>query len=326
MITTATSEGLEGTECLARVVVCIAANEDYLVGAATVIRSLIDNLSIPNVARVYVLYDRRRAPWIHRLADAFEHDDRLEIVPLPIDETRFVDLPLRQYVSRETYARLFVADILAREKRVLYMDCDVLVRGCVEPLFNLDLGSRPIGLVEDLGGGSMLRAVPKLCASIGLVQDRPYWNAGVALLDLELWRRQRFGPKVMEALCTFRSDLTFEDQDGINVVLGDNVCQVPLEWNYQWSAIECFNRCGWPVSASMPRSDIERMCSTARIVHFAGPGKPWREGIRNPYRKEYFQVLRRTGLFRMPQWAWFVLVWWVRATFTAIARRVPTRR
>jgi lipopolysaccharide biosynthesis glycosyltransferase len=58
--------------------------------------------------------------------------------------------PLLQYLSPAMYLRLLVPGALPADvERVLYLDCDVLCTNSLKPLFEIDMGTAPVGAVRD---------------------------------------------------------------------------------------------------------------------------------------------------------------------------------
>src|SRR5690606_473341 len=91
---------------------------------------------------------------------------------------------------RVVYARLLLAELLpVAVERVLYLDCDMLVRRPLEEVFDTDLEGKPIGAVLDtlhpfIMGRKDMRENPDI---FDLAE--PYFNSGLMLVDMGGWRR-----------------------------------------------------------------------------------------------------------------------------------------
>ena len=76
--------------------------------------------------------------------------DRCELVNIQVPHTMFADAPVLERLPKETYYRLFAAQLLPREvNRVLYLDPDLVVVHSIDQLYRLDfkgicLRQRPI--------------------------------------------------------------------------------------------------------------------------------------------------------------------------------------
>lgn len=83
-------------------------------------------------------------------------------------------------LSRLLLARFLVSDI----QRVLYLDADTMVRGSLKELWDAPLNEH----------GCIIGACPEPTVSSKRMKalghgGKPYFNAGVLLIDLESWRR-----------------------------------------------------------------------------------------------------------------------------------------
>mgnify|MGYP000340970466 CR=1 FL=1 len=65
--------------------------------------------------------------------------DRCELVNIQVPHTMFADAPVLERLPKETYYRLFAAQLLPREvNRVLYLDPDLVVVHSIDQLYRLD--------------------------------------------------------------------------------------------------------------------------------------------------------------------------------------------
>ncbi|GJE84815.1 glycosyltransferase family 8 protein [Phanerochaete sordida] len=154
-------------------------------------------------------------------------------------------------------------------ERVLYLDADVLVRADLRPLWETDLGGRPIGATADVG------------YPLGHpgVERGPYFNAGVLLLDLAKVRALL--PELVEA-CTKRAGSPHEDQDALNDVFRGKWCPLDLKWNAQGLGTYANSE-----HADRAAMDLTTMKADPVVVHFTGPVSPGMAEVLNPYVQPY---------------------------------------
>ena len=94
--------------------------------------------------------------------------------------------------SLSQYARLFVSSDLPQElSRVLYLDCDIVIKKSIRELWNLDLQGKIIGALMD----AFSRYYRK---NIDLEPNDIMFNSGVMLIDLEKWRRDDIEDKLLK--------------------------------------------------------------------------------------------------------------------------------
>lgn len=178
------------------------------------------------------------------------------------------------YVSYAVYSRIFIPDLLAGEDgKVLYLDCDTLVAGPLDELFATDLADKPIALAPDVVHPAYKRVV-------SLPVDRPYYNTGVALIELAEWRRRRCTARLIDELRHPSGRNPLGDQDIIVRVLNDEIAPLSCRWNYlsQYFLLD------------------RRL--TPAIYHFSGNtlGRPWYTSSRHPLREEYRRAAREAEL------------------------------
>lgn len=83
---------------------------------------------------------------------------------------------------RTIYAKLFL-DHIVIEKRVLYLDSDVLVEGSLKPLFERNMK-------HELVAGVLMPYSQKVKAGINAPIRQPYICDGVVLFNMEFWRNE----------------------------------------------------------------------------------------------------------------------------------------
>lgn len=195
---------------------------------------------------------------------------------------------------QDVYKRFYSFEVfrLTDYRRVVYLDSDIYCAGSVEDLFlrsepllacpdGFTYGDRIIAALaskdaapapQSRYGRSFVASFNAGVLSVGppLLGDETY-DALLAMLDVDTWRA--FGPS------------KFTDQMALNIHFENRFDELPAIYNYMLF-IEAYQRICEPFSAS-----------DARLVHFAGPIKPW---------NEYDPVAL---LQRAPQFGRFIDVW-----------------
>lgn len=160
--------------------------------------------------------------------------------------------------SWATYYRLAVPQILDAE-RFLYVDADTLCGVDVSGLNTLDLGKSPAGLVPE---APLAGAADRFVAvQLGNSPLEPYFNAGVILVNVAEWRRQRVTERAMEYIAAHRPP--FHDQSALNHVLHQKVFALDAKFNCIANM-----RKNWP---ALRKSRSQ----TGVLVHFLDYPKPW---------------------------------------------------
>lgn len=173
------------------------------------------------------------------------------------------------------YGRYFLSELLPDEvDRCLYLDMDVLILGNLEELPTLLSPGKAVAAVED---GALRRHPHNLTGTywghhllqLGLpIRNSGYFNSGVLVLSLDQWRKQSLSRNLNEArnaLLKRGGDPAFEDQDILNVHLGESIQPLPEIWNFFFHSINEISE----ETENDPDKSI-------RILHFAGAAKPWK--------------------------------------------------
>jgi lipopolysaccharide biosynthesis glycosyltransferase len=196
-----------------------------------------------------------------------------------------VVLPLnpRAHYTIDSWTRLWVADFFPPEvDRVLYLDCDVVVLGSIEPLWNVDLAGALLGAIDIPGAD---RGVVHL----GLRAEDGYFNSGVLLFDLREWRNKRALDTVLAYVAAYPELMTRDvDQEALNACFHGHRKRL----DYRWNATSMFF--SDPCLLPLPPHEIDAIRRDARIIHFNGNLKPWSYFCEHPRKDEYAKYLRMT--------------------------------
>ncbi|MGC4891482.1 glycosyltransferase family 8 protein [Micromonospora sp. DT227] len=194
------------------------------------------------------------------------------------------DEELVSYISAGMYLRLLLPSLLPRSvSRYLYLDADTLCLGDLRPLWRLDLAGAPLAAVGD--------AFTLTCDGIPGADHRidpraRYFNSGVLLVDPVRWRRLQISEQCFRYIDDNKGQLRFPDQDALNIAAHGNWLRLGREWNHMR---------GWRLEPGHSKYvPGERW---PRVMHFAGPWKPWYRDFRPGLRRDrYTAVVQRLGL------------------------------
>lgn len=128
-----------------------------------------------------------------------------------------------KHISTAAYYRLLLPEVLPDIEKIIYLDCDVQVKGSLNELFNINLGENFIGAVKDIGS-------EKLCKYWNLNE---YYNSGVLLLDLNKLRKIKFTQNLTNYINQYDSKLLYPDQDIINLYFKHQIKPLDQKWNFQ---------------------------------------------------------------------------------------------
>lgn len=164
-------------------------------------------------------------------------------------------LPLRDYYSKTTYFRLFIAEMFPEYEKAIYIDSDTVVLGDIADLYAYDLGDNYVGaareqaMVQTDVYGTYVEKV------LGIDRNA-YFNAGLLVINCEQFRKQRVLDQFIELLHVYNFVVT-QDEDYLNLICKGQVFWLPQQWN-----TEVFGNIDYPE---------ESIC----VLHYIMVSKPW---------------------------------------------------
>ncbi|PXX89311.1 glycosyltransferase family 8 protein [Marinobacter vulgaris] len=193
----------------------------------------------------------------------------------------FDGLPVHRF-GQAVYQRILLSEYLPEDiSRIIYLDSDLLVRDDLAKLATLDLEGLPLGAVEDLSRSA--------CTTIG-VPRREYFNSGVLVMDLTLWRSGGIHWKVAEYAAEHAHRLHYVDQCSLNAVLHKDWLRLTPRWNAQANIYKILRK--YSAGSGYPIEQLKDAIAWPAIVHFTGKKKPWLRFCFHPYRHEFLAILK----------------------------------
>lgn len=174
--------------------------------------------------------------------------------------------------------------------KVLYLDGDTIVRGNLKELWSINLDKYVLG-------ASIEPTVDKeRKKNLGL-ESKPYYNAGVLLVNLKKWKEIKAGKVILDYYKENNGKLFANDQDAINGSLNDYIYTLLPKYNfynifYQYPYKFLKKLMG---AVKYIEKDVFEECvRNPVIIHYLGEERPWREGNHHKYKKDYLKYLYMT--------------------------------
>ena len=204
-----------------RVATLLATNERYLPHCRVAIASMLEHISAGNEYVVYVFHGGMPEKALALLRAMGREHVRVE--PVCVRERLRDTMRELLWYTREIYFRLMAADVLPEEDKVLYMDCDVIVREDVARLYAEDIGDALLGAYVYPGREADMNA------ALG-TDVQAVFNSGVLLFNLRKWREIGLFERCMEVLERYPT-LPCPDQDALAIVCSGRVAPLDHRWN-----------------------------------------------------------------------------------------------
>ena len=238
--------------------ICYSLDSNYSEQLAVSITSILKNADITDNINFYILDggltidDKSKIELLKNIKD-------FSIQYISVDAKDFAYCPLLAnekeehkdyHVTLPTYFRFKLAKFLPSLTKVLYLDCDVIVRNSLKELFSIKLNDYAVAMVKDVES-------KQESERLGL---KNYFNAGVMLVNLDYWRKNNVENRLFDYAKNNQKNILWQDQDIINIVLSCEIKSINLKWNYQYFLYDEVN---------------EKDFSACYILHLAGRFKPW---------------------------------------------------
>lgn len=167
------------------------------------------------------------------------------------------------HVTKETYFRLLIPELLPQWERVLYMDCDLICLNSIEELYQTDIGENWIAGVITTGNEKRSEYTIK---HLG-IPSQNYINAGVLIVnnkELNKIEWRRMWTQCLKEKGYFK----WHDQDVLNMLCFEKIYFLEPKWNTTVLRIK-------HMEGYDSEKEIEKDKLNCNIIHYASV-KPWK--------------------------------------------------
>ena len=233
-----------------------ACDDSFVKYMIVSIKSLIDNADKSKQYNVFILHDnisKEMQKETFKLSNSFVNIKFVNVLR-PLKRIR-KELPLRDYYSKTTYYRMFIANMFPEYDKVIYIDSDTIVNADVANLYAIDLGDKYVGacheqaMVQTEVYGNYVEQV------MGIDRNN-YFNAGLLLINCNAFRKFKVLHQFIKLLGEYNFVVT-QDEDYLNVICHNKVFWLDSGWN-----VEVYG------DISVEEKDI-------KIIHYIMVAKPW---------------------------------------------------
>lgn len=230
-------------------------------------KSLIENASNDYFYKIYILNTSVSEDMKEKAYTLNSNKASIEFV----DVSKYLDevasrLPIRDYYSKTTYFRLFIAHMYENYDKAIYIDSDTIVLGDISKFYNHDLKDNYLGACQEQ---AMIQVdtYGRYCEQVVGVDRNKFFNAGHILINCKEFRRQDILSQFIDKLSEYNFVVT-QDEDYLNLLCKDHVLWIDNSWNTE-------------VFGTIKYKDDE-----INMLHFIMWSKPWH--FPDAKYKEYF--------------------------------------
>jgi lipopolysaccharide biosynthesis glycosyltransferase len=300
-------------------VVC-AANAIYAIPTAVMLTSVVCNSKTNRDLNIYIIESDFSTELRKKIEASLLQNKkgsyRLGIHWIKLDPSLVKDLPGAgdvEHITSETYGKVLAPDLLpATCQRVVSLDSDLVVLADPADLFDALDDRHTVAAVSNVFFPYV--SSPYLYeretivfnyAELGIPATNRYFQAGVLVINLNLWRERKITSRIIHYLESHKEKVLFHDQGGLNAILHDQWLELDLRWNQTTMAL-------YPEywkSPAYSKKDWLKTKNEPFIVHYTGRDKPWNPGFNRPRSSFFYRYLKKT-LFRqdlkVPAWEYAI--------------------
>lgn len=255
--------------------VFFSVDDNYAPFLGVALKSIQENSSRDYNYLVYVLHDGLNKDTINTLKAYEDQNYKIEFVNVKNKiQMQSKKLHTRDYYSKTTYYRLFIQRLFPEFDKALYLDSDIVVKGDISELYNLDIGDNLVGAgYEDVMQNTDVFG--RYVETVLGIDRNNFFNAGILVMNLKLFRKEKVEKQFRKLISKFKFTVT-QDEDYLNVICHNRV--------------KFFER-GWNLS---PAIELEE--DKVKLVHYKMALKPWHyDGIR--YGEYFWEYALKTDFY-----------------------------
>ncbi|MFS1539653.1 MAG: glycosyltransferase family 8 protein [Candidatus Phlomobacter fragariae] len=245
--------------------IAYGVDKNFLLGAAISINSvLINNTDTDFNFHLFTDYiDDEYIPRFQKMMSKYNSN----IIIYLLDAEELKQLSTSDFWSYATYFRLIAFEYLSTNiNSILYLDADVICKGSLKGLFQLNLTDFFAAFVLDVDSMQKSSATRLNLAYL----NGKYFNAGVIYVNLHKWIENDLSQKSLELVRgkTNFGKLKYLDQDALNILFQTQNIYLSRDYN-----------CIYTLKNELAYHDSSKYKNTITdstiLIHYTGITKPW---------------------------------------------------
>ena len=249
------------------------SDDNYSCHLGVMLCSLFENKSTEKVIKVYLIdvgISDSNINKLRKISNTYKF--KLEISRF--DSETFNNFETRSHISNAAYYKISIPDLYPNLEKVLFLDCDLIVKKDIEELWNINVESVYLAAVEN----PLFNRYDELFLPEGTIT----FNSGIMLINLAKWREDNISQKVTKFLEENSHKIRLHDQGGFNALMYKNWKEISPKCNQQSKFFELSYK-----QTTFTKEAFLTAKKDPSIIHYTTSSKPWHYLNTHPYESEY---------------------------------------
>lgn len=251
--------------------ICLCCDAKYVQHLAVTMASILQNKAPDDLIRFCILengisYSNKEK--IRSLSSIGDFD--IEFIEIDSSEFAACKNLKNSHRTLTAYYRLLISDLKPEWGKIIYLDCDIIVKSSLQELLHTDLCGKYAAMTADI---SSQKHKTRL-------NINHYYNSGVIVFDTQKWTSNNITAQIKDWIENNIEKIKYDDQDAISAVLGNYIYELDKKWNAQ--------------VITKPLDWMPESWENANILHFIDKKKPWKYYNGDRFTAEYIKYLRLT--------------------------------
>ena len=239
-------------------------SDNYVPYACVTIKSIVDHMCSNDDVYIHILSDHISENHKKSIARIVSSDHCKCKFYLINDKIGVEKFPALSTWSIYTWYRLLLPKYInVKIKRILYLDCDVIVNDNLDFLFSMDMDNKSIAACVDIQAYNMYHY-----ERLNYDSKLRYICAGVLLMNLDKWRKEGLAFKIIDFAKQNVDKILWPDQDSINYICKDDKIILPSKYG----VLVPFFRDNRFIKEHL--DEMDDLMKRPAIIHYAGY-QPW---------------------------------------------------
>ena len=264
------------------VIIVLSANNYYIPYVSVMIDSIIMNAKKKRPYEIFILFTNISLENKKNLRKQISKNEMFSIKFINVN--KFIEnknLNIFAHLTIETYFRFLIFDLFPKSKKVLYLDCDIIVNSDISDLYDINIDGKFLAAAKDIDTAGALNYQKDkrkyINEIIGYKRDDEYFQAGVILFNIPEIRK-KISSEILFYIAQGRK-WDWMDQDILNYVFKEKVYYLNQKWNCIMNWVGLIKNISRIDILKLAPKQLFNEYLLARknplIIHFAGNQKPW---------------------------------------------------